>query len=124
RHITEATWTIARTGGIAAIPLADHAMRGEPVDQREVVGHPLVLQRDDGRKFRRLARGETDPQPRAAGLEQLEKRAATPDLGHLALARRTVFDQLGMARLALAAPAGGTAFMDRMQRVDDHRGPG
>jgi hypothetical protein len=97
-------------------------MRREPVDQHEAVGHPLVLQRGFRREFLPRARGDTDPQLRASALKQTEKRAAAPILGRLALVCRTVFDQLSLAAVTLAAPAGGTAFMHRMQRVDDDDG--
>src|SRR5437667_4443408 len=120
-RVVEALRTIGRPGGIDAIHLADHAVCREPGDQRQVVGHPFVLQRYNARDFRGLARGEAYSLLGAAALEQPEKWAATPILGRLTLARRSVFDQLGTTLVALAAPARDTAFMHRMQSVDDDR---
>src|SRR5437762_4204069 len=118
-RVVEALRTIGRPGGIDAIHLADYAMRREPGDQRQIVGHPFVVQRYNAREFRRLARGQAYSPLRAAAFEQMEKWAAAPIFGRLALARRSVFDQLGAALIALAAPARDTAFMHRMQSVDD-----
>src|SRR5437764_4206998 len=118
-RVVEALRTIGRPGGIDAIHLADYAMRREPGDQHQIVGHPFVVQRYNAWEFRRLARGQVYSPLGAAAFEQIKKWAATPIFGRLTLARRSVFDQLGTALVALAAPARDTAFMHRMQSVDD-----
>src|SRR5436190_23175986 len=104
-HVVEALRAIGRPGGIDGIHLANYTMCREPGDQRQIVGHPFVLQRYNAREFRRLTRGEAYSLLGAAAFEQTEKRAATPIFGRLTLARRSVFDQLGTALVALAAPA-------------------
>src|SRR5204862_4906356 len=91
--------------GVDAIHLADHAGGSKSGDQRQVVSHPFVLQSDDGREFGRFAGEKPPAQPRAPLLEQTEERAALPVLGRLALAGRTVLDQLGLALVTLAPPA-------------------
>ena len=85
-HLVEALRTIGRPGGIDAIHRADDARRREPGDQRQIVGHPFVLQRCNAREFRRLARGEPYSPLGAAALEQTEKWAVAPSLGRLGAA--------------------------------------
>ena len=119
--------------GIDAIHLADHAIAGEPMHQRDVVGMSLRLQAVEQVEIRRIAlpdasahlipAGRHQPESKGCGAIQLVvKRAALASFGVFADARTPVFD----GRLPLGAvttPEKRTAFPDGVQRVDhSHRG--
>ena len=110
--------TVRRPGRVDAVHLADDALRLETVNHRDKFGG-VGSKVGDGRKFRPTFGTDPAPQQRLAAFHQVIEWTSEPTLLPLAFARGAVFAQRG---LAVRLPAEEMPLVERMQRVDQHRG--
>ena len=84
---------------------------------------PGVLHLLDDREVGRLAESDAAAQFLAAALQQRVEGTALPGLRSLTLVAAAVVDHCRLVR-GIGPPAEDEAFVDRMQRVDEHEGAG
>ena len=81
--VGEAFGPIRRPIGIHAIHLADHAVFGEAVDDRDIVRELRLTKLREGREFSFGLRGHTQAQQQFAARQEPVERARPPPFGRL-----------------------------------------
>jgi hypothetical protein len=113
---------IGHPGRIDAIHVADDAIVREPIDDRRIVGHPGRAQFRKDRKFALALARKPAAQKRLTGFQQAVERTSAPAIVRDISVRATVIARRDLVLVAF--PTKHAPFMNRMQRIDQHRGAG
>ena len=116
--IAESIGSIRRPIGIHTIHLADRAVFGEAVDDRDIVRELRLTKLREGREFSFGLRGHTQAQHRFAAVQKPVKRACPPPFQRLPLGGSPVFGQRHFRLFSF--PAKRPALVNGMERVDEH----
>ena len=120
--IGKAFSSIRRPIGIHTIHLADHAVFGEAVDDRDIVRELRLAKLREGWKFSFSLRGHTQAQQRFAARQEPVEGAGPPPFGGLPFGGAAIFRQRRLRLLAL--PAERAPLVNGMERVDEHHHAG
>ena len=123
--VREAAGRIGGPGGRDAVHLADHAVAGEALHHRQIVGvarhraAPRSIGKSAGSPRASCRRSDVPPR-----LRQMVERALPPfDGDGLVLVRIAPYSCIAAELAGVAEPAEHPALVDRVQRVDDDDGP-
>ena len=115
--IGESIGSICRPIGIHTIHLADRAVFGEAVDDRDIVCELRLTKLREGREFGFGLRGHTQAQHRFAAVQEPVKRACPPPFRRLPLGGPAVFGQRHVGLFLF--PAERPPLVNGVERVDE-----
>ena len=92
------------------------------MDQGDKIRHAIGTQGGEHRKVVVFAFSKIDPKEIELSFQHVIKRAFPPLLSGFAFVAAAIFDDERFIAL-IAAPAESTAFIDRMERIDEKDGP-